>query len=81
MELPAATPLINLIGILKKYWFKRLFEKDNNHPNFKHILNFTRRLPDETASITCKTFLTIKKKIGSLKNIPATRYEWFLKKS
>ena len=75
MEFPAATPLINLMGILKKYWFKRFFEKDNNHPNFKHILNFTKRSTEETASITCKTFLTIKKKIGPLKNRPATRYE------
>lgn len=75
MEFPAATPLINLMGILKKYWFKRFFEKDNNHPNFKHILNFTKRSTEETASITCKTFLTIKKKIGPLKNIPATRCE------
>ena len=75
MEFPAATPLINLMGILKKYWFKRFFEKDNSHPNFKHILNFTKRSTEETASITCKTFLTIKKKIGPLKNIPATRYE------
>ena len=71
-------------GISKKYWFKRFFENYDNHAKLKNKLvefQTAEGLTEETERLICETYLRTEKKVDSLENIPATRYELFRKKS
>ena len=71
-------------GISKEYSFKRFFENYDNHAKLKNeIVEFqtAEGLTEGIESLICETYLRIEKKIDSLENIPATRYELFRRKS
>ena len=71
-------------GISKECWFKRFFENYDNHAKLKNELvelQTEEGLTEGIESLIRETYLRTEKKIDSLENIPATRYELFRKKS